>query len=340
MLLSNDPASTILPSCSYFNTYRYRETVCYNTTDGKDHDKLGRCNVRMDSTDRHGSSVIETLADIYRQLFVAPGPGAGEKYLDIVERGQEPKRRDLSHFITSDEDSITHEETPAGTVTIITLGRREDFVTFLRIMANRCEPVDIPETQGASILDGVINWRKIERHMEEFMKSPGREKDATRAWNEEFRSFTAEKRNYRDTLIILSTGPYSAIPASRIGVPEDEWRALSGKIRKYHECTHFICRNLYPDKIDAVWDELVADAAGITAAFGRFDPEMEKIFLGIDRDRYTGGRLENYTEVDAELTEKVLKVLEHFSRIAADHSKAGPYELAVQLEEAMDVIWK
>ena len=61
-------------------------------------------------------TVIETLADTYRQLFVAPGSGAKEKYLDIVERGNEPETRDLSHFITSDEDSLVYEETPAGTV--------------------------------------------------------------------------------------------------------------------------------------------------------------------------------------------------------------------------------
>ena len=47
----------------------------------------------------HGRAVIETLADTYRQLFVSPGPGGKEKYLDIVERGNEPEARDLSHFI-------------------------------------------------------------------------------------------------------------------------------------------------------------------------------------------------------------------------------------------------
>ncbi|MBQ6966565.1 MAG: hypothetical protein IJP84_01520 [Lachnospiraceae bacterium] len=73
--------------------------------------------------------MIEILADTYRQLFVAPGPGAKEKYLDIVLRGNEPENKDLSHFITSDEDSLTYEETPAGTVAVITLRRREDFVT-------------------------------------------------------------------------------------------------------------------------------------------------------------------------------------------------------------------
>ncbi len=275
--------------------------------------------------------MIETLADTYRQLYIAPGPGAKEKYLDIVERGHEPEKRDLSHFITSDEDSMTYEDTPAGTVPVLTLGMRSDFVTFLRIMANRCEEAIIPDTQGASIMDGIINWRKIEQHIEEY---DGPDK------LEEFRRFTAEKKNYRDTLIVLSTGAYSAIPAAKIGLSDEEWKSLSHTVRKYHECTHFLCMRLYPDKKDVIWDELVADAVGIIAAFGKYDADMEKLFLGIEGDRYTKGRLENYTDVDDDLVEKIRKVLNHFSLITADHPEAGPYESAVLFEEAKDTLWK
>lgn len=278
----------------------------------------------------HGRAVIETLADTYRQLFVSPGPGGKEKHLDIVERGNEPEARDLSHFITSDEDSMTTEETPAGVVTVITLSKREDFVTFLRIMANRCEKTDIPDTQGASIINGVINRRKIEQHMEGFS---GPEYD------EEFRRFTSERRNFKDALIVLSVGPYSALPAKMMGVSDEEWIILSHKIRKYHECTHFICRNLYPDKKDAIWDELVADAVGIVAAFGKYSADMEKMFLGIDGNIYTGGRLENYTVVDAPLIERICCVLDRFSEIAGKDTSWLPYELAIKLEDTKEELW-
>lgn len=278
----------------------------------------------------HGRAVIETLADTYRQLFVSPGPGGKEKYLDIVERGNEPEARNLSHFIKSNEDSMTTEETPAGAVTVITLSKREDFVTFLRIMANRCEETDIPDTQGASIINGVINRRKIEQHMEGFSGSE---------YDEEFRRFTSERRNFKDALIVLSVGPYSAIPAQMMGVSDEEWIILSHKIRKYHECTHFICRNLYPDKKDAIWDELVADAVGIVAAFGKYNADMEKMFLGIDGNIYTGGRLENYTVVDAPLTERICCVLDRFSEIAGKDTSWLPYELAIKLEDTKEELW-
>ncbi len=278
----------------------------------------------------HGRAVIETLADTYRQLYVSPAPDGKEKYLDIVQRGSEPTARDLSHFITSAEDSLTYEETPAGAVTVITLTKREDFVTFLRIMANRCEEVTIPDTQGASIIDGVINRRKTEQHMSRFSGSD---------YNEELRRFTSDRRNFKDALIVLSVGPYSAIPAEKIGVCDDEWITLSQKIRKYHECTHFICRRLYPDKKEAVWDELVADAVGIAAAFGKLDIGMEKLFLGIDGNTYIGGRLENYADVDSALVHKICCVLDHFVSIASGDVLQTPYELAIKLEDAKEELW-
>ena len=51
-------------------------------------------------------------------------------------------------------------------------------------------------------------------------------------------------------------------------ISDPDWLQKSQIIRKYHECTHFICRNLYPEKTDAVRDELIADAIGIYAADG------------------------------------------------------------------------
>ena len=278
----------------------------------------------------HGRAVIETLADTYRQLYIKPQPDGKSKYLDIVERGRDPEEKNLAHFYTSEEDSMTTEETPAGSVTVITLLRREDFVTFLRIMANRCEEADIPDTQGASIIDGVINRRKIEQHMEAF---------SGHDYNEEFRRFTSDRRNFKDALIVLSAGPYSAISAEKIGVSADEWMTLSHKIRKYHECTHFICRNLYPDKKDTIWDELLADAVGIVAAFGKYDADIEKLFLGIEGNKYTGGRLGNYTDVDESLIDKICCALDGFLKITAEDTSLTPYELAVKLEDTKEELW-
>ena len=294
-----------------------------------------------------GNSVIKTLAEIYKQLYIEPSDDALEKYRNVVLRGNEPEKYDLSHFVTSERDTLEYADTPAGKVMCITLHERQDFITFLRIMGNRCAMADIPDTQGASILDGVINWKTINDHREEYFSENQEASDS--GWNEEFKRFTSDKKNYTDALIILSVGPYSNTPASSVGIPEDEWIPKSHTIRKYHECTHFICRRKFPEKKDAIWDEVVADAVGIYAAFNRPDTDMEKKFLGIEGDHYIGGRLENYVEADTDeekkeeldrLSARISKVLEGFEKIMTDNKGVPPFEMAVILEESMDGLWK
>ncbi|MBO4375093.1 MAG: hypothetical protein J5829_08320 [Lachnospiraceae bacterium] len=295
-----------------------------------------------------GRKVTETLAQTYKQLYIAPGDDMLEKYNDIVLKGKEPEKRDLSHFVTSDRDRLEYVGTPAGDVLCVTLFERRDFETFLRIMANRCSMADIPDTQGASILDGVINWKKINDHKEEFFREAEKNGILVPDWQTEFQNFTSDRNNFKDVLIILSVGPYSNTPAKDVGIPDDEWISLSHTIRKYHESTHFICRRKFREKINAVWDELVADAVGIYAAFGKPDTEMEKRFLGIEGEVYTGGRLENYVEADDPgekkeqlniLSSKIAGVLERFEKIMTDNKDAEPFDMTIILEGYMEELW-
>ena len=292
--------------------------------------------------DVRGADAIRRLAEIYPQLYLFPGPKGSEEYKKIVECGEMPQGTSLSHFKCSDEDSLLEEMTPAGPVPVITLQERPDFELFLQIMAKRCIPKEIPKTQGASILDGVINWTKIREHEKAFREENGPDAD----WSAEFDRFTSDRNNFKDALVILSGGPYSAVSAEKAGFPDEEWLKLSHIIRKTHECTHYLCRRLFPDKKDAVWDELVADAAGIFAAFERFDPAMEELFLGIDGERYTGGRLENYIDGEADrdaclssLAAKIHRTLAHFSSIAEKCDPADSYGFALRLEEEIGC-WK
>ena len=280
-------------------------------------------------------SVLEPLAEIYPQLYLAPGEEGAKLYPGIVGRGEDAPVHSLDHFRGSSRDEVTTEKTPAGEVLTVTLGDRRDFETFLQIMGDRCVPTEIPATQGASILDGVINWPKIRRHKEDFLAA-GRN---PLKWPEEFKRFTSDKRNYRDAVIILSTGPYSALPAEEAGLTEEEWLAASYRIRKAHECTHFICRRLFPDRINAVWDELVADAVGLYAAFGRYDLGLAERLLGVGPEGYTGGRLENYAggeDLDA-LARKVHRTLLHLDGVIRGAGETDPYALAVRLENEISV---
>ena len=290
-----------------------------------------------------GRDVLSALAAIYPQLNLCPGEESAEAYKRIVQYGEAAPVCDLHRFLGDERDSCAIETTPAGEVQVITLHQRPDFERFLQIMAFRCREKEIPATQGASILDGVINWTKIRSRKAAFFASGGSEED----WPAEFRRFTADKRSYTDALIVLSDGPYSAVSAGSMGLEEQEWLAYSHEIRKAHECTHFICRRLFPEKIDPVWDEIVADAVGLFAAFGRYEAETAARFLGVSREGYTGGRLENYVskeggEIQLNLdlaAKKVYNVLYRLQDVIVSCGVAEPYPLAIRLEEEIEC-WK
>lgn len=209
------------------------------------------------------------------------------EYKKTVLRG-EPVCR-APNFICSLDDKLETVETPVGKVEILYLVHREDFEHALRTLAYRCEPVEIPASVGASTIRGLINWEKIRAHKTEYLAKGGKN------WGEEFKRFTAEKSNYLDTIILLSKGDYSAVPARLVGLTECEWDEKSLIIRKYHELTHFVCRTLYPHNIEPIRDEVIADLIGLVAAFDHYDPLMAKRFLGIESGAFTeGGRLSHY----------------------------------------------
>ena len=84
-------------------------------------------------------------------------------------------------------------------------------------------------------------------------------------------------------------------------------------------------RSCVGDDIDAVRDELIADAVGLYAAFGRFDPEKEKLFLGIKDSHYIGGRLENYTPEPEKMIDSVIAELDRMKNVIDVRTYMEPF---------------
>ena len=310
-----------------------------------------------------GKETLYVLAERYPQLYLDPdAPGAEEACVDSITKGIAPEKNDLPCFHGDARDTLEAVNTPAGPVEILTLHDRADFELFLRIIAYRCRPVTIPATQGASTLDGIVNWPKIMAHKVSFLleaEASGRN-DAD--WGAEFKRFTSDKRNFKDTLIVLAHWPYSNVAAEDVGLSEEEWLEKSRLIRMYHELTHVICRRLYPEQINAVWDELAADAIGIYAAYGHCDRALEERFLGIEDGKYTFGRLQNYVkdpvnegpsaDVDPEtakasrqdalnaLASKCSKVLAAYEDLFAQAGAgSSPFDMINVLEAQQHALW-
>ena len=270
-------------------------------------------------------NVLETLAADYPQLYLDPDTDDQETYRRVVLRGEDPGKSSLAHYRGSPFDRLETAQTPTGPVRVLTLGDRQDFERVIRgLTAAKSGPLaPVPQSQGAAMLT-LFNWPRIHRHLAAFPES---EQGA------EFRRFISDKSNYIDMLVVLSRGPYSNVPAGAAGQPEADWLALSDTIRKYHELTHVVCRRRRPDRIDPVWDELAADAVGLAAAFGRFDPGLERLFLGLRDGRYTDGRLGNYTEDPETAAAWVDPALERIRAVTDVWDGKDPFDLIPPLTE-------
>ena len=274
-------------------------------------------------------SVLGALAEEYPQLYLDPDAVSQEEYRRIVLRGEEPDTKSLDHYSGDPGDKMEIPDTPAGSAVVVTLGNRKDFELVIRGMlaAKEGPEAEVPPSQGAAMITA-FNWKRINDHMAGF---PEEERNA------EFKRFTAVRDNYIDQLVILSRGPYSKVPADKVGHTEDEWVEISDTIRRYHELTHVICRSIYPGDIAPIRDELVADAVGLYAAYGCFDPETEKLFLGIRDGRYVGGRLGNYKDAPESLTEAVCDALERVRATIDNQTETEPFQLIPALMQAAEI---
>src|SRR5215213_5874050 len=144
---------------------------------------------------------------------------------------------------------------PAGRIPVLLARGRAEFAALVRALGKRNEPVPVPDSQGALMVGGFNNWARIRE-----LRSRG----------EEMESILPRKELYQDRFILLSDGPYSAVPAADLGLAEEEWKEISLAIRRDHECVHYFTRRLFGSMRNHAHDELMADWAGLVAATGRF----------------------------------------------------------------------
>jgi hypothetical protein len=172
----------------------------------------------------------------------------------------------------------------AGRIPVVVPATRADFVTLVQAFTERNEPAEVPDSMGACLVNGLNNWSRVEAHRERWRAGlgPGVGEEATdAAWAMEFKALAARKPLYQDRFIILSRGPYSAIPAGALGLDEAAWLQQSLAIRREHECVHYLTYRAAGLIRSNVLDELIADFAGLVAATGTYSAEVARRFLGL-----------------------------------------------------------
>jgi hypothetical protein len=234
------------------------------------------------------------LADHLPQLAfpIREGISASEEYRAATRRGVPPRELPGATGLALERPEAIELElypSPAGRVPVVVLRHREDFVTLVRALAKRNEPKPVPASQGAAMIAGYNNWTRLAelRRRWQARREKGREggQGAAAAWAEELQRLQeSHKELYQDRFMLLSDGPYSAVPAVDLGLGEAVWRELSLAIRRDHECAHYFTRRLFGSMKNHLHDELLADYAGLTAALGRFRADWFLRFLGLDTD--------------------------------------------------------
>ncbi|MCC6318080.1 MAG: hypothetical protein IT361_10355 [Gemmatimonadaceae bacterium] len=226
---------------------------------------------------------------------VAAGMPEQPEYVAVTRRGSPVNHlRSRGVFHAPQRVQLLLHPTMAGHIPVIVAGDRRDFELLVRSVLHRNAPVEVPRSQGACMVAGFNNWDRVEAYRAAWSaEHPG----ATEAdWTVEFARMAGRKALYQDRFMILSEGNYSAVEASAMAMDEEEWLKRSLTIRLEHECAHYLTRRVFNSMRNALLDELIADYAGLDAAFGAYRPEAFLRFMGLEAfPRYrSGGRLENY----------------------------------------------
>jgi len=243
--------------------------------------------------------VAKTLALRFPQLGfpVAAGISEDAEYRRATRQGEvEPARRVPLGIEREDLLSLQVEESIAGAIPVLIARHRNDFVHLVRVLTARNEPEAVPEAMGACLVKGLVNWDRVGAARRRFEEALGRAATAEE-WAAEMASrIRPHKELWQDRLILLSDGPYSAVPAAEVGLDPATWRERSLALRLAHECFHCLTLRRHGRIRSHLLDELLADYVGSLAAFGSYDARRALRFLGLEVDAPSlpGGRWEIY----------------------------------------------
>ena len=209
------------------------------------------------------------------QLWIKPQKEASksETYKRLVLKGEsyiESKQDAILDLKDPAGFSIRLAEHPCGTLPVIEIEDRDDFLNVVRCLAYRCELNTIQPSVHAQAISGLIHWGLIRK----------------------------VNNLLRAKLIILHRSPYSSLPARLIpGNPTNEkWLELSEHWRLEHELTHLATKRLVGEMRLNLYDELIADALGMLKALKIFSADLFRVGLGLNIDATTekNGRVHTY----------------------------------------------
>ncbi|SHH77418.1 DUF7005 family protein [Flavobacterium defluvii] len=254
--------------------------------------------------------VFNMLKEFYPQLnfLIEKETDKLELYNNAVLKGKTNDVSLTAYIKLENAKNISLElhQSAAGRIPVLVIPNKEDFVKILQALIHKNNPVPIPSSMGAVLLNGLNNSKRLN-----ILKKNWQQNNPFGDWNAEFlKNIMPNKSLYKDKLIILSTKPYSNVSASQLGLDEDLWTAYSVSIRKEHEFTHLYTLKKYGQATNNLHDELIADYIGIIKTIWNYNKTWMLTFMGLENYPHyrEGARLENYIK-EAKLSSDDFKQL-------------------------------
>lgn len=261
------------------------------------------------------SGVFNVLQQRLPQLNfpIKAGISRSEDYINATRRGK-PVQSSLSLALEAPDDlALLIHPTAVGSIPVLIASCRADFVTLVRALSGRNEPIDVPDSMGASTVVGFNNWDRIHQ-----FRARWQQENLGKSWNQYFPEFIKNRELYEDRFIILSGGSYSDVNGEQFGFDREEWLGISFKIRLEHECAHYFMLRALGSIKNNLFDEVIADYAGIKLANQKhYKADWFLTFMGLEGYPVYrhGGRLQNYT---SELSEPAVEVLHSLVATASE----------------------
>lgn len=216
-------------------------------------------------------------------------------------------------------------DSAAGAIPLLIVRSRPEFVALVRALGKRNENTPIPDSMGALMLAGFNNWFRVGK-LRRAHEAKSAEEGKPSSWAAEFSRLKDAKHLYQDRFILLSDGPYSAVPAAELGLGEATWRAKSLLIRRDHECAHYTTRRLFAAMKNHLHDELIADYSGIVAAEGHFKADWFLRFIGLDGEEARPGARALIYRCEPPLSDAAFEIFCGHVRKAARHVEAFDHQ--------------
>ena len=249
--------------------------------------------------DRDPANCWDDLRRHLPQLLLQPGIDihSSDAYQRLVIRGEPANAEDLKRAPVLRDPSgttLTMAQHPTGAVPVLSFRNQEDFMLAVRCLAHRCEAVPLQPTVHAQAVSGLIHWGLIR----------------------------ALGVRARCQILLLHRAPYASLSEETIpGEPSlERWLDLSQTWRLEHELTHIACRRLVGEMRINLYDEIVADAMGMTAALGHFDADLFRRGLGLSIEGVPN------TEARAHVYVSTLEPNQHHQAFQLTLQRAGELE--------------